>query len=74
MEGVTCEVFKAPNYHSESGQMIKAFLDGEKIEFEIEELFHLNRLEVGQLICNSDAQVVLVDRWHLDALVYSRFR
>jgi hypothetical protein len=55
MEGVTCEVFKAPNYHSESGQMIKAFLDGEKIEFEIEELFHLNRLEVGELICNSDA-------------------
>lgn len=39
LEGVKCEVFKAPDYTTTTGQKIKAFLDGEQVD-DIEELFH----------------------------------
>ena len=73
LNGVTCDVLKSPDYSTDSGKKIKAFLEGAPIDL-IEELFTLNRMEVQQRIFESDAQVILLDRWTLDALAYAEKR
>lgn len=44
--GMDVEVFKAPNYNTVSGQVIKRFLEGKYIDDDIEEVFSRNRMEV----------------------------
>jgi thymidylate kinase len=71
--GVSFELFKAPNYDTVSGHVIKHFLAGGAVD-NIENVFARNRAEVYESIWRSDADVVLVDRLDIDAFVYAELR
>jgi thymidylate kinase len=71
---ITVDVFKAPLYISETGEKIRSYLAGKHIEEDIEDLFHKNRIEVQEQVKQSTADVILLDRWILDAITYARFR
>lgn len=71
--GVKFDIFKAPNYESVSGRVIKHFLTGGDVA-DIENVFARNRAEVYESIWRSDADIVLVDRMDIDAFVFAGLR